>query len=224
MPKSDKTIGIDLNIKDIVDSNGFSYENPRPEHNHKARLRLLSKEVSRKKKGSKNKHKTKKKLAKYKEYCHNIREDFQHKLSYKLISENQVICCEDLNVSSMLEATDKLPKWKQRKLHRDLQDVAFYSFIQKISYKASWYGRELIKVSRWFPSSQICNHCDWRYHDLPKDCKEWCCWNCFKWNKRDINSAKNILVEGIRNRTSGTEGIAYCPDVRPNRKIGLLVG
>jgi putative transposase len=95
--------------------------------------------------------------------------------------------------------------------------------LTKLEYKARYYGREFVQVSRWYPSSQLCNHCGWRYKDLPKDCKEWCCWNCWETNNRDENSAKNLREEGLRLRTLGTRGIAACPDVRP-AKSGLLVG
>lgn len=223
LPESCELVGLDLNVKHVVDSNGNKYANPRPEHVHRDRLRMLSKQVSRREKGSKGREKAKQKLAKFKQYCHDVREDFLHKLSRKLVNENQVICCEDLSVESMLARNEDEPRWKQRRLHRWLQDCGFYSFVSKLVYKASWCGRQLVKVSRWFPSSQLCNHCGWRYTDLPKDCKEWCCWNCWEMNDRDINSARNVLDEGWRILTVGTTELADCPGVRP-AKSGLLVG
>lgn len=96
------------------------------------------------------------------------------------------------------------------------------SFVSKLCYKALWYGRELVKISRWFPSSQLCNHCNWQNKELQPHERNWCCWNCFENNDRDINSAKNILEEGLRKRTAGMAGIAYCPAVRPV-KNGLVV-
>jgi putative transposase len=220
--ESGEVIGVDLNVNDIVDSNGNKYKNPRPEEANRSRLKLLSQEVSRAKNDSKNKEKAKRKLAKFKQYCHNVREDFQHKLSRKLVNENQVICCEDLSVESMMTNKNDEPKNK-RWLHRNLQDCGFSSFLNKLKYKSLWYGRQFVQVDRWFPSSQLCNHCGWRYEDLPKDCKSWTCWNCFENNDRDLNAASNILDEGYRIITSGTEGIAYCPGVRPTLS-GLLVG
>jgi putative transposase len=224
LPESAEVIGIDLNVKDIVDSNGNKILNPRPNFQHKDRVKLLAQRVSRKKLGSKNRGKAKLALNKKKQYIHNVREDFLHKVSKRIINENQVICVEDLSVENMVKKvnTEDMPRWKQKKLHRDVLDCGFFSFVNKLMYKALWYGRELVKVSRWFPSSQLCNKCGWQYKDLPKGCKEWGCWNCFEMNDRDINSAENVLEEGLRIRTCGIQGLAYCPDVRP-AKSGLLV-
>lgn len=223
LPESCELVGLDLNIKHIVDSNGNKYDNPRPEHVHCEKLRMLSEQVSRCDNGSKGKEKARRKLAKFKQYCHDVREDFLHKLSRRIINENQVVMVEDLSVESMLKTNEDESKWKQHRLHCWLQDCGFYSFVNKLTYKASWYGRQLVKVSRWFPSSQLCNHCGWRYYDLLKDSKEWCCWNCWEYNDRDLNAAKNILDEGWRILTVGATGLADCPDVRPAQS-GLLVG
>ena len=132
LPESCELVGLDLNVKNVVDSNGNKYENPLPEYIHRDKLRILSKAISRCKKGSKGREKAKKKLSKFKQYCHNVREDFLHKLSRKLINENQVICHENLSVESMLKTNENEPKWKQRKLHRSLQDCCFYSFVNKL--------------------------------------------------------------------------------------------
>jgi putative transposase len=147
-------------------------------------------------------------------------------LSRRIINEKQVICVEDLSVESMLakvapEERDE-PRWKERRRHRDIADCGFYSLVQKLCYKAVWYSRQVVKVSRWFPSSQLCHHCGWRNRELKPTEREWCCWNCWENNQRDYNSACNILDEGLRILTSGTEGIAACPDVRPAMS-GLLV-
>jgi putative transposase len=212
LPERTGRIGIDLNIQDIVDNNGNKIEHPRPEDQHKSRLKLLAQAVSRSIKGSKGRNKARRKLAKFKQYCHDVREDFLHKVSRRIINENQVICAENLSVESMLvNRGKKTKKW----LHRQLQDCGFASLLNKLAYKALWYGRQFVQVDRWFPSSQLCNHCGWRYEDLPKDCKEWGCLGCWELNDRDVNAAKNILDEGMRIVTSGTEGLAYCPDVRP---------
>ena len=159
-----------------------------------------------------------------KQYIHNVREDFLHKLTKRIINENQVICVEDLSVENMVKkvSVEEMPRRKQKKLHRDVLDCGFFSFVAKLTYKALWYGRELVKVSRWFPSSQLCNKCGWQYKDLPMHCKEWGCWNCFEMNDRDINSAENVLEEGLRIRTCGIQGLAYCPAVRPAMS-GLVV-
>jgi putative transposase len=225
LPESTKVIGIDLNVRDIVNSNGNKILNPRPGQQYQDRIKLLTQRISRKKLGSKNRDKAKLALNKKKQHIHNVREDFLHKVSKHIINENQVICVEDLSVENMVKKilVEDMPRWKQRKLHRDILDCGFFSLVSKLIYKALWYGRELIKVGRWFPSSQLCNKCGWQYKDLPKHCKEWCCWNCWENNDRDINSADNILEEGLIIRTCGIQGIAYRPDVRP-AKCGLLVG
>lgn len=224
---TDKMVGIDLNVKANVDSDGNAEPNPRPAKQYQARLKLLHQRVSRKEKGGKNRSKAKKQLAKLYLKVTNKREDHLHKLSKRMIDENQVIVCEDLSVESMLakaspDERDEA-RWKERKRHRDIQDCGWSSFLNKLKYKAEWYGREFIQVSRWFPSSQLCNHCHWQNKELKPTDREWTCWNCWEHNDRDHNSAKNILEEGLRIRTVGTTGIAYCPDVRPALS-GLLVG
>jgi putative transposase len=226
LPASNKVVGIDLNVVEKVDSNGNKYINPRPAKQYAARLKLLHQRVARSKKGTNGRREANRKLARVYLKVHNKREDFLHKLSRHIINENQVVCVEDLSVESMLEKVapeqrDE-PRWKERKRHRDIADCGWSSLLNKLEYKARYYGREFVQVSRWYPSSQLCNHCGWRYKDLPKDCKEWCCWNCWETNNRDENSAKNLRDEGLRIRTLGTRGIAACPDVRPAMS-GLLV-
>lgn len=224
---TDKMVGIDLNVKANVDSDGNAEFNPRPAKQYQARLKLLHQRVSRKAKGGKNRSKAKKELAKLYLKVTNKREDHLHKLSKRMIDENQVIVCEDLSVESMLVKASpderEESRHKEKKRHRDIQDCGWSSFLNKLKYKAEWYGREFIQVSRWFPSSQLCNHCNYQNKELKPTDREWTCWNCWEHNDRDRNSAKNILEEGLRIRTVGTTGIAYCPDVRPVLS-GLLVG
>lgn len=226
LPETAEVVAYDLNVHGMVDSNGNVEVNPRPAKQYAARLKLLHQAVSRSKKGSNGRTKTKRKLAKLYLKVHNKREDHLHKLSKKIVDENQVICLEDLSVSDMLAKTKPddrdEPRWKERQRHKDIADCGFYSLVQKLMYKAVWYGREVVKVSRWFPSSQLCNKCGWRNRELKPTDREWCCWNCWENNQRDHNSACNILDEGLRIRTLGTRGIAACPDVRPAMS-GLLV-
>jgi putative transposase len=226
LPPTDKIIALDLNVIDIVDNHNNKFLNPRPEKELQSRLRKLSKDVSRKEKGSNNRRKARRKLSVCKQHAHNVREDFLHKVSRQIINENQVICVEDLSIESMLKknANGDEPRWKEKKRHRDIQDCGFYSFVSKLTYKALWYGRELIKIDRWFPSSQICHHCHYQNHDLKPHDRVWTCWNCWETNDRNHNSAENILEEGMRKRTCGMQGLAYCPDVRPKVIPGLLVG
>lgn len=227
LPTSSEVIAFDLNVKNMVDSNGNKIQNPRPIKQHEQRIKLLSKSASRCKKGSEGKKKANRKLAKLHLKITNKREDYLHKLTHRIINENQVICVEDLSVESMLKKVnpDKREETRrqERNRHKDIADCGFRSFVDKLTYKAKWYGRELIKVGRYFPSSQLCNKCKYQNKELKPTDREWGCINCFEYNDRDHNAALNILDEGLILRTVGTTGIAACPDARPAFS-GLLVG
>lgn len=223
LPKNNKAIGIDLNKKDIVDSNGVHYLNPNPTKKYKSRTRFLQKALSRTKKtidliDSNGRKWARQKLALLGQHIHNIREDFLHKLSRRIVNENQVICVEDLSVKSMLTNVPadkrKQYRWEEKRHHREMADIGCCSFRTKLQYKSEWAGRNFVKVDRWYPSSQICNKCGHRYHDLPNNCKEWFCWNCWEHNQRDDNAALNIRDEGYK-VFRGTENQAGCPDIRP---------
>jgi len=224
LPKPNKNVGFDLNVETIVGNDGSKHKNPLPEHEHKKYLKFLAKNISRKIKGSKERRKAQLRYNKWKLYCKNKREDFLHKVSTKIINENQVIFLEDLNVKEMFtnkKGKRKEPRWKEKLKRRKLQDCGFYSFIKKLMYKAEWHGREVVKISRWFPSSQLCSKCNHQNKELGEE-KQWFCWNCFSYHNRDENAALNIFNEGIR--TLGTRGIVDCfPDVRPINDR-LLVG
>jgi putative transposase len=216
LSKVDKVIGLDLNVKDIVDDRGNKYLNPHPMRTLEDRLRKAHKKVSRKVKGSNGRKKACEQLARVYQKIKNIREDWLHKLSKRIINENQVICVESLSVKDMVkkvEATDENPRWRQKILHRNVLDCGFFSFVQKLTYKALWYGRTLLKVSRWFPSSQLCNHCNYQNTDLEPHQREWGCINCFNNNDRDVNAARNVKDDCLR--TAGNAGIAIRPVVRP---------
>ena len=227
LPTSPEVIAFDLNVKNIVDSNGNKIQNPRPMKQHEQQMKFLSKSANRCKKGSNGRSKANRRLAKLHLKITNKREDFLHKLTHRIINENQVICVEDLSVESMLKkvSSDKREETRrqERNRHKDIADCGFRSFVDKLTYKAKWYGRELIKVGRYFPSSQLCNNCKYQNKELKPTDREWGCINCFEYNDRDKNAALNILDEGLRLRTVGTTGIAACPDVRPAFS-GLLVG
>ena len=222
-----KTIGLDLNVNDIVDNHGNKYKNPLPKTAYKDKIRKLIKAKNRTEKDSKNRKEAWLKLNKLEQHIHNIREDFQHKLSSKIINENQVIILETLSVKDMIKNKNpedrKIERWKEKAFHRKLNDASFSSFIQKLKYKCEWYGRELLQINKRFPSSQLCSECGWRNKHLTLDDREWCCLNCFTNHDRDCNASINIHEEGMKQRTCGMQGIAYCPDVRPILN-GLLVG
>lgn len=222
---TDKTIGIDLNVSAIVGSDGTKYKNPLPRTKYTNRLKFLKKAKNRTQKESKGRTEAYLKLNQLEQRIRNIREDFQHKVSTKIVNENQVVVLETLSVAEMLKnqnpETRKMERWRERAYHRKQNDASFSSFIQKLKYKCEWYGRELRQVDKWFPSSQLCSVCGWQNKDLELTDRTWTCWNCWTNHDRDENAATNIHNEGITPRWN--RGIAVCPDIRPV-KDGLLVG
>lgn len=200
LTQNDRIVGIDLGIKEFaITSDGEMIENPKYFRKSQKRLRKLQKDLSRCTKGSKNRDKCRIKIAKQYEKVTNQRKDFLHKLSTRLIRENQTICLEDLKIKSMRE---------NRQLAKFVADVSWGEFVRQLEYKAKWYGREIIKIDTWFPSSQICSNCGHRDGKKALSIREWTCPACGTHHERDINAAINILKEGLRIRTVGTTGIA----------------
>lgn len=190
-PISNKKIGIDLGIKDLcITSDGDKFENPRILKKYEKKIARLNRSLSRKQKGSNNFIKIKYKLAKYHEKISNIRCDYLHKVSHKIISENQVIITEDLQVKNMM---------KNHKLASSITDVSWYELTRQILYKAEWNGKTYIKVNTFYASSQLCNVCGYQNSDTKKlSVRNWICPKCNTYHDRDINAAKNILKEGLR--------------------------
>lgn len=181
-------IGIDLGIKDvIVASNGFASGNPKHYQKYQARLKTLQRRLARKKKGSDNRYKARLKLAKLHAKIADCRKDFLHKLSTKLVSENQAIYTETLAVKNMMA---------NHKLAKAIADCGWGEFLRQLEYKAKWHGRKIGAIDRWFPSSKRCNPCGHVMDKLPLSVREWRCPKCNSLNLRDYNSSLNILAVG----------------------------
>ncbi len=198
--KTEKAIGIDLGITDFaIFSDGRKIDNHRftskMEKKLKREQRKLSKRALHAKKNgidlldAKNYQKQKKKVARIHERVMNQREDFLNKLTTEIIKNHDVICIEDLNTKGML---------RNHKLAKSISDVSWSAFVTKLKYKAEWHGKTIVKIGRWFPSSQICSTCGHHNGKKPLEIREWTCTACHTCHDRDINASKNILAEGLR--------------------------
>lgn len=190
LPKTDKTVGIDLGIKHLaVDSNGVEYPNNKYLAKSEKKLARLQRQLSRKPNGSKRHKKTRIKVARLHEHIANQRKDQLHKLTTKLVRENDIICIEDLDVVGMV---------RNRHLAKAISDIGMGEFRRQLQYKCSWHSKTLVEIDRFYPSSQICSCCGYQNRDI-KDLsvREWTCPNCGAHHDRDVNAAKNILAEGL---------------------------
>ncbi|MGM0770292.1 MAG: IS200/IS605 family element RNA-guided endonuclease TnpB [Halobacteriota archaeon] len=178
------TVGVDVGIKDfVITSNGEKIDNPKYLKNSIIRLKVLQKRLSRKKKGSANRQKAKLAVAKLHERISNQRNDFQHKLSHKLISENQAIALESLNVNGMM---------KNHCLAQHIGDASWSSFVEKLEYKAKWYGKTILRIGQFEPSTKICNICGYYNKNITLADRNWDCPGCNSNHDRDINAAINL--------------------------------
>jgi len=195
------TVGIDVGIKSFaVLSTGEVIENPKFLKRSLKKLVKLQRSVSRKSKGSKNRKKAVARLAKHHQLIANQRNDFQHKVSAKIISENQAVAIEDLNVSGMV---------KNHCLAQSISDVGWSGFVNKLTYKAEWFGKNILRIGRFDASSKLCNVCGYKNKELTLDIREWECQDCKTLHDRDKNAAINIKKIALNNLdTAGTAGRA----------------
>lgn len=190
LPKNEFAVGIDLGLTDFaITSDGIKYPNPRYLKKSLNKLAKEQRKLSKKKKGSKNRNKQRIKVARLHEKIANQRKDFLHKLSFKLINENQVICLEDLQAKEIQQ---------NKYLSQSVSDVGWYEFRRQLEYKAKWYRRTISFVDKYYPSSQICSNCGENTGKKPLDIREFDCLCCGTHHDRDINASINILHEGLR--------------------------
>ena len=184
------TVGIDLGIKDfVVTSEGEVFENLHFKKSENNKIKRLQRQLSRKVTGSNNRNKARIKLAKEYKKINDRKQYYLHQVTNALINENQVICMEDLNVKGMM---------RNHKLAESISEMNFGEFRRMLEYKAKWYGRTVVYVDRFYPSSKTCHNCGYIKKDLKLKDRQWICPQCGKVIERDYNAACNILDEGLR--------------------------
>ncbi|NES63936.1 MAG: IS200/IS605 family element transposase accessory protein TnpB [Okeania sp. SIO2D1] len=205
-----KVVGVDVGLTHFaITSDGLKYDNPKFLNKHERNLKRKQQQLSRKEKGSKNRNKARKKVAIVHRKITKCREDFLHKLSRRIVDENQVIVVENLNVKGMM---------KNHCLAKAIGQVGWGIFMSMLKYKAENEGKVYQEVDRFFPSSKTCHVCLNQVGSLPLDVREWTCENCQTRHDRDINAAINLRGEGLRILTCGTRDKADCQTVsRSNR-------
>ncbi|KOP27941.1 transposase [Hapalosiphon sp. MRB220] len=225
-----KVIAVDLGIKDFAityDGEKTSkYPNPRHLSKYEKKLSVKQRIAARKQKGSNRRRKAHKIVARVYEQVSNVRQDYLHKLSRKIVDNNQVVVVENLNVKGMVPFGNAKGE-RNHKLAKAMSDTGWGTFVNFLSYKLERSGGKLVEINRWFPSSKLCSNCHYQIAELPLDVRTWICPSCGTHHDRDGNAAVNIRTEGIRMlalsaaemlSSSGTgEANANGEDVRPIR-------
>lgn len=227
LPTNEHAIGIDLGLKDLViTSEGEVMGNPRTLRLWSEKLVDVQRELSRKKKGSKNRNKTKRELSRLHQKISDIRKDYLHKLTTNIVSENQVIVCEDLNVKGLMrrckpkkdEDGKFVPNGQAAKsgLNRSIADASWGQLVSMLEYKSQWAGRQFVKVPAHY-TSQDCNECGWRNKELTLADREWICTECGVVHDRDINAALNIRERGLKKLKEAGHVFSTLGDIDPIR-------
>ncbi len=206
LPQTTKSIGLDAGLTSLITtSDGEKIANPKHFNKHfnkkYRQLRAAQKTLSRRQKGSKNREKAAKAVARIQAKIADSRKDFLHKLTTQLVRENQTIVVENLTVRNLVN---------NRSLARSISDAGWGELVRQLEYKCQWYGRELVKIDRFFPSSKRCGNCGFVIDKLPLSIRKWTCPECGTIHDRDINAARNILAAG--------QAVTVCgANVRPDR-------
>ena len=207
LPKTNKKVGVDLGLKDFaITSDNKKFKNNRYTKKYAKQLRKAQQHLSRKQKGSNGFEKQKLKVAKIHEKIASCRLDTLHKVSKELVKSYDLISIEDLNVKGMI---------KNHKLSKHIADASWGNFVTLLQYKCDWYGKELVKVNRFYPSSKTCGDCGWINQELKLSDREWTCKSCGVVHDRDWNASKNILKEGLKNISAGTVDYTGGEEIRP---------
>ena len=210
-----KAIGIDLGLTHFcITSNGSKFDNPRHTTKYARNLKKKQQSLARKQKSSKNRYKAKSKVSKVHSKIRRVREDFLHKLSRKIVNENQVIAVENLNVKGMV---------RNHNLAKAISDCGWGQFCTMLKYKSEWSGKTYIEVDRFFASSKTCSVCLNRVDSLSLNIRDWTCSQCNTHHDRDVNAAINIRNEALRILDLGTRSTANGGNVRQPGKTSVLL-